>query len=111
MTKMNIATFEDFVVKVKKVLDCLPAFCDSIKFENFKTTRQEGDDKVDKNLDSLLAEIQIVKISANVSQAALEKGKLSKKQVLGYLYKTCIRHRKNVNINVTHRTRTIFCRI
>ena len=101
LAHINIASLEEFVAKVKKMLDCLPAFCDSIEFENFKSMRHLGN--IDKDLDGLLTETQNVKVSAaatNTFQTEQEKGKLSKKQVLGYLCKTSIRHQKNANINV-----------
>ena len=96
LARINIASLEEFVAKVKKMLDCLPAFCDSIEFENFKSMRHLGN--IDEDLDGLLTEIHAA--ATNTFQTEQEKGKLSKKQVLGYLYKTSNRHRKNANINV-----------
>ena len=90
LARINIASLEEFVAKVKKMLDCLPAFCDSIKFENFKSMRHLAN--IDEDLDGLLTEIHAA--ATNTFQIEQEKGKLSKKQVLGYLYKTSNRHRK-----------------
>ena len=92
---MGIAEFEDFIVKIKKLLACLDEFCESIEFENFKSNI-EG--TTNEEVDEIVADIMRIRTSANAKTD--KQDELTKKQVLGYLYKKSLHFLKNGNISL-----------
>ena len=93
--KMGIAEFEDFIAKIKKLLACLEEFCESIEFENAKSAI-EG--IANEEVDQIIAEINSTQTSVNAK--AVKQDELTKKQVLGYLYKKSLQFLKNDNISL-----------
>ena len=93
--KMGIVAFEDFIGKIKKLLACLEEFCESIEFENVKSAI-EG--TANEEVDHIIVEIKRTRTSTNARTD--KQDELTKKQVLGYLYKKNIQFLKNSNINL-----------
>ena len=93
--KIGISDFECFVAKVKKIMSRLDEFCESIEFENFKIGI-EGN--VDEELETIIAEIKKIKTFA--LRKTDKKDEITKKQVLGYLYKKSLQFLKNENIDL-----------
>ena len=93
--EIGISDFECFVAKIKKILSCLDEFCESIEFENFKNGI-EGN--VDEELETIIAEIKKIKTSA--LRKTEKQDEITKKQVLGYLYKKSLQFSKNENIDL-----------
>ena len=93
--KIGISDFECFVAKVKKIMSRLDEFCESIEFENFKNGI-EGN--VDEELETIIAEIKKIKTSA--LRKTDKKDEITKKQVLGYLYKKSLQFLENENIDL-----------
>ena len=60
MFKMNINEFEDFLCKVKKVLDNLEEFCSSLEIENAKSCQE---DVSNEELDKIKADISNTRTS------------------------------------------------
>ena len=80
--RMGIGEFESFSAKIEKILASLEDFCESIEFENCKSNI-EG--VRNEEVDQIVAEIKRIQTSVNAKTD--EKDELTKKQVLGYLYK------------------------
>ena len=76
---MNINEFEDFLCKVKKVLDNLEEFCSSLEIENAKSCQEDVSNE------------ELDKIKANISNTLVgeikKKGPLKKK-----LWDTCTKN-------------------
>ena len=92
--RMGIGEFESFTAKIEKILASLD-FCESIQFENCKSNI-EG--VRNEEVDQIVAEIKRIQTSVNTKTD--EKDELTKKQVLGYLYKKSQHFLKNDNINL-----------
>ena len=93
--KIGISDFECFVSKIKKLLPCLDEFCESIEFENLKSNLEGS---ANEEFETIIAEIKRTRTSAlrNIDK----KGELTKKQMLGYLYKKSLPFLKNENIDL-----------
>ena len=93
--KMGIAKFEVFFVKIKKLLACLDKFCESIEFKNCKSNIE---DTANEEVVEIVADIKRIRTSANAKTD--KQDQLTKKQVLGYLYKKSLHFLKNDNISL-----------
>ena len=93
--KIGISDFECFVSKIKKLFLCLDEFCESIEFKNLKSNLEGS---ANEELETIIAEIKRTRTSAlrNIDK----KGELTKKQMLGYLYKKSLPFLKNENIDL-----------
>ena len=83
------------MAKIKKLLSCLDEFCESIEFENLKNSME---DSANEELETIIAEIKNIKTSA--FRKTDKKDEITKKQVLGYLYKKSLQFSKNENIDL-----------
>ena len=83
------------MVKIKKLLSCLDEFCESIEFENLKSNIENS---ANVDLETIIAEIKNIKTSA--LRKTDKKDEITKKQVLGYLYKESLQFSKNENIDL-----------
>ena len=93
MFKVNINEFEEFLCKVKKVLDNLEEFCSSLEIENDKSCQE---DVSNEELNKIKADISNTRTSR---QDKKEEGP-TKEKTVGYLYKKSIRFLKNDNIDL-----------
>ena len=74
---MGISTFEIYFDKIKKILDNINDFCDSIKHENRISILKE---EPDSELDYAIQQIKNIKIKGENDKEA------TKKKLIGYLY-------------------------
>ena len=80
--KMGIGEIDEFIAKIKKILENLEDFCSSNEFENAKSAI-EG--IANEEVDQIITEIKRIRTSANAKMD--KQDELTDKQVLGYLYK------------------------
>ena len=73
MFKVNINEFEDFLCKVKKVLDNLEEFCSSLEIENAKSCQE---DVSNEELDKIKADISNMRTSKRDKKEGPPKKKL-----------------------------------